>query len=540
MSVSKVGRKLWWVAGLLLVLGLAGAYWVRGKLRGGDASDVARRLPANVGLVVLGRGALELAGQLADVSGSGALDPALRALVQHLSERVGFDLLSPSAWLATGLDPTRPWALAAAPHGAGAGDWDVLALVPSRDDAALERSVLTLYEKGSEPLTHEPRDGFTAHRTTGGDAFGVHKGWLAFVRAPSPARSPIDSLSLLLGEPDATLADDPGFRSALASAAEGWHVFGYAAPAAIEPARLGTNGAANWSPAFAARGATLSARLTDRELTSRVSLLHQLGSGYAGIHARQLVTPLDSRIPGEPVAVLRLQLDLPRTWELARREGSATGHDFDAVTRRLREETGIDFVADVLTPLDGRITVLLLPRPDEVATPIEIVAYAGVRDMAALQAVFDRSVPKIEQVPLTIDKTPSGAWYTTPDRIGVGLVREHLVLALGDPPRVREVIERGDRSFVATLQEPARAELARDHTAFAFLDAARSARLLDVAELDLDPAQREAVRSLRGLSASFRVEGDAWTLETVAYAPEQGFTSAWRQQLRKGFGASAP
>lgn len=529
--------KFLWIVGLLLVLGLGAAYWVQGKLRGGEASDVARQLPANVGLVVIGRGALELGQQLAEL-GTSAIDPTLRTLVEHLSERVGFDLLSPSAWIATGLDPTRPWALAAAPNAASTAGWDVLVLVPSRDDAALERSVLTLCEKSSEPLTHEPQSGFTAHRTVSGGAFGVRQGWLAFAQSASAERSPIDLLTTLLGQPQATLADEPGFQSALASAPEGWHVFGYAAPAAIELARLGDNGAASWSPAFAARGATLGARLTDRELALRVSLLHQPGSGYAGIRAGQLLTPLDARVPGAPVAVLRAQLDLLRAWDLARSEGSATGHDFDAVTRRLRDETGIDFVADVLTPLDGRITVLLLPQQGQTATPLEIVAYAGVRDMAHLQAVFERSVPRIEQVPLTIDKTPSGTWYTTPDRVGVGLVHEHLVLALGDPARVREAIERGDVSFVSELQEPARAGLARDHAAFVFLDAVRSARLLDVAELDLDRTQRGAVRAVRGVASSFRVEGDAWTLETIAYAPEQGFSQVLREQLQKGFGTA--
>ncbi|MET0410809.1 MAG: hypothetical protein ABW217_05915 [Polyangiaceae bacterium] len=532
--------KFLWIVGLLLVLALGAAYGVRGKLRGGEASEAARRLPANVGLVLFGRGALELGKQLADMAGSAARDPALRTLVEHLGEQVGFDLLSPSAWLATGIDPTRPWALAMTLYGADPEQWDVHVLVASRDDAALERATLNLYEKNATALSHEPRAGFTAHSTTSGVTFGVHEGWLALARSARPERPALDLVEAMLDGPEATLADEPGFRDALASAQDGWHVFGYAAPAAIELARLGTNGAASWSPAFAARGATLSARLTDRELTSRVSLLHQVGSGYASIRAGQLVTPLDARIPGEPVAVLRLQLDLLRAWELARSEGSATGHDFDAVTRRLREETGIDFVADVLTPLDGRITLLLLPRQDALATPIEIVAYAGVRDMAKLQAVFERSVPRIEQVPLTIDKTPSGTWYTTPDRVGVGLVREHLVLALGDPSRVREVIERGDRSFVSELQEPARAGLARDHSGFAFLDSVRSARLLDVAELDLDPAQRSAVRALRGLASSFRVEGDAWLLETIAYAPEQGFTKVMQEQLQKGFGSGVP
>jgi hypothetical protein len=369
----------------------------------------------------------------------------------------------------------------------------------------------------------------------------VHEGWLAFARSARPERPARELVEAMLDGPEATLADEPGFRGALASAQDGWHLFAYAAPAAVELARLGNNGAASWSPAFAARGATLSARLTDRELTSRVSLLHQVGSDYGSIRAGQLVTPLDARIPGAPVAVLRLQLDLLRSWDLARSEGSATGHDFDAVTRRLREETGIDFVADVLTPLDGRITLLLLPQPGEVATPLEIVAYAGVRDMARLQAVFERSAPKIEQVPLTIDKTPSGTWYTTPDRVGVGLVREHLVLALGDPERVRDAIERGDASFVSGLQEPARVGLAQDHSGYAFLDSVRSARLLDAAELDLDRAQRSAVRAVRavrGVSSSFRVDGDTWTLETIAYAPEQGFTKVLQEQLQQGLGGA--
>lgn len=539
MLESGARRKLTGLVGLVLVLVLAGAYWLQGKLRGGDASDVARRLPASVGLVVIGRGALELGRQLADVTSAGALDPALGALAAGLSERVGFDLLSPSAWLATGLDPTRPWALAASPRGSDVDGWDVLALVPSRDDAALERTALTFYDKSALPLTHEPRDGFTAHRTTSGVAFGVHDGWLAFARSTSPERSPSDTLAALLDGPDRALADDRGFAAALASAGEGWHVFGYVAPSAIELARLGTNGAASWSPAFAARGATLSARATDRQLTVRVALLHQLDSGFASFRAGPLLPPLDARIPGDPIAVLRVQLDLRKVWDLARAEGSATGHDFDAVTRRLREETGIDLVEDVLGPLDGRITVLLLPREGEPATPVEIVAYAGVRDMPRLQAVFERSAPRIEQVPLTIDKTPSGTWFTTPDRVGVGLVREHLVLALGDPPRVRDAIERGDRSFVAELQEPAQSGLAQDHSGFAFLDLEQSARLLDVAELDLDPAQQRAVRSLRGLSSSFRVEGDTWTLETIAYAPERGFTKTWQEQLQRG-GASPP
>jgi hypothetical protein len=533
---TRAKAKFLWIVGLLLVLGLGAAYWVRSKLRGGEASDAARNLPADVGLVLFARGALELGEQLAHVTGSAARDPALRALVEHLSAQVGFDLLSPSAWLATGIDPTRPWALAATLHGAEPEQWDVHLLVPSRDDVVLERATLTVYEKNARPLSHEPSAGFTAHSTASGVSFGVHEGWLALARSAKPERPARELVEAMLDGREPTLADDPGFRGALASAQEGWHVFGYAAPAAVELARLGTNGAASWSPAFAARGATLSARLTERELASRVALLHQTGSGYAGIRAGQLVPPLDARIPGEPVAVLRLQLDLLRAWDLARGEGRATGHDFDAVTGRLREETGIDFVADVLTPLDGRVTVLLLPRQGEQATPIEIVAYAGVRDMAGLLAVFERSVPRIEQVPLTIDKTPSGTWYTTPDRVGVGLVHGHLVLALGDPPRVREAIERGDRSFVSGLQEPARAGLARDHTAFAFLDSVRSARLLDVAELDLDPAQRSAVRAVRGVSSSFRVEGDAWILETIAYAPEQGFSRVLQEQLQKGLG----
>lgn len=530
MTASSVKRKLWAVVGLLLVLGLAGAYWIRGKLQG-DARDVARQLPANVGFVVIARGGVELGARLGELGSASARDPALRALFEQLRAQVGFDLLDPGAWLATGIDPTRPLALGATLHGAEPEQWDVLVLIPSRDDAALERATLTFYEKHAGALGHEPLAGYTAHSTTGGVSFGVHGGWLALARSGRPEQSSRDVLATLLAAPADPLADEPGFRAALASVGDDWHLFGYAAPAAVERARLGPHGSASWSPAFAARGATLSARLSDRELTTRVSLLHQSGSGFASIRAGQLVAPLDPRMPGEPVAVLRLQLDLPRAWDVLRGEARATEHDFDAVTRRLRDETGIDFVPDVLEPLDGRFTVLVLPNQGSEATPLEIVLYAGVRDMPRLQALFDRSVPRIDQIPLAIDKGADASWYTTPDRVGVGLVRDHLVLALGDPPRVRAAIERGESSFVGALPAPAQSELARDHTAFAFFDAARSARLLDRAELDLGAAQQSAVRAVRSLSSSFRVEGDRWTLETIAYAPERGFIQAWQEQL---------
>jgi hypothetical protein len=529
---ARSGKKYLLLVVVLLALVAGGALWVLGKLRGAKVDDVAARLPANTSAVLIATPSAESLSELAKALDDPAFDPALKQKLATLGARhLGFDVASASAWLATGVDPLRAWAVAALNRGTPR-DWDVLVLVPSHDDAALERTLLGLCEKNGVSVSDDARPGFTAHLAPGGAAFTVADGFAVLALS---SRSAVDVLATFFTRPERSLAQDEGFRAALRASGTGSQLLAYAAPAAVDMLQQGAGAEQPWLADLADRGASLSARLEGHKASSRVSLLNRPGSLLARIAGHDLVEPLDAHVRGEPLALLRLQLDLARLMELVVPEAGASGPAADLFGAALEQRFGIDLKQDVLGLLDGRITLLLLPAAPGEALPSDYVVYAGLRDMARGQAAFERVVSKLGLPAERIQHSATGTWFMAPEAASVGVTRSHLVLFVGGPARQIADLEQGGQSFVDKLPASARAQLARNDAGFLFVDSARSASLLDRAALPgaVDPIQAQVARAVQSFSATLHIEGDTWTLDTLSEAPEQGFSSVWRALLER-------
>lgn len=516
----------------LLAAGGVGLYlWL--SMRGGDAEEIAERLPADAGGVLVARGfaelALEFRGLAQPAADGGQPSEAQERFAREFEETMGFRPDDPQGWASAGVDFTRPWGLgvSALPDLRNADDAEWTALVPVTDGDRATALAMRLLEKGrasTQPANFGAHAGYLIEDSA---ALAVDDDYLVLVGSGRRGFDPSTAMRLYLDRDRASnLAKQEPFKGALQAVGDEWQVLGYAPPATL---------AAFWAEADAdARaafgdlgdaGAVVSGHLDDLALTQRMLLLQTapLPPMLKGGADR-----LSDRLSGAPLAVGRLGLDYGAAWEagMARPE---VARDLQKFSSSVRDEWGVDVKTDLVDNLDGPLSFAAVKGGD---LP-HAVGWVGLKDPKKANTLLDVVVARLRDMGMRLSDEKAGEdrWVTAQDNVALGVVDHDLIVTFGAGRlnMVKADLKGGATGFAAGLPAAARAELQGGPPIFLYYDVAQLLAALDgnvIGRRMLDRDTRQLAGLISGVSTSLDIKGRNVEVRSTFYAPKGGFSAA--------------
>jgi hypothetical protein len=240
-------------------------------------------------------------------------------------------------------------------------------------------------------------------------------------------------------------------------------------------------------------------------------------------------------ISGDAVVALRIGLDLPAwlTWlekfpemQSAMDYGLAMGSGF----------LGANLHTEGLENLSGRMGAVLLQPLEPSKAPLDGVAWMELKDGAASRQLVERScAAAAAMLGLEVGPNPGDdRYWCTSDFMGLGLAKNHLLLAVGGgrPEHLRDTLGK-EESFLNSLPPIVQDSMGAEDFLAAWIDA-RSLPILANEEA-LPPnirllfsqfpadALSEAL-PVAGISSSASLHKDFGHLDVAFHAGEEGFT----------------
>jgi hypothetical protein len=496
--------------GGLLVSGVVGYFTLMEKIEAGTLEEVAERLPADAQTLVVFRGLGELGRDFLDALQVAPEDERKR---QEIEDEYGIDLSSPWDLYETGIDPFRPFAVAAlhldmqmvdaeegeTSTGLKEIHWDmnrsvtaIMIPVHDEEDAYLfVKGLIPRLDLGTGPETSIDLARETAQGVSFGEtsAMGVENGYLFFIYSGDPSFEAVVELKRVMEvEPATSLYNAAEFSQQRALVGEEWNFVSWGAPGLREPALTRYFRDLLNQEQYAMLASSLSHKV-DLEsielggfhtvahlspelgrIRSVVDLSPMLGGDSVQIGPKEQAAAVGNpgifpMVSGTPLAALRLSLNTEYLWTEWLSQNEMIQENLEMLPPGA-EEIFID-------NLSGNITLAVLARgnpvqwepgdsPDEIpgliqgseAIPFPIKLAFGIefKDSSLL-------LPELEGwgMPCEEPEVEDGIWWCSSDASSaIGVADNHLIYAFGVDPRSEFDAVRAGKvdSIYATLVEP--------------------------------------------------------------------------------------
>jgi hypothetical protein len=500
--------------GGLLVGGVVGYFSLIEKIEAGTLEEVAERLPDDTQSVVVFRGLGEIGRDFIDVLS--AIPEGDDDKLEKIEDEYGIDLASPWDLYETGIDPFRPFAIAALrldvrlvqpeleegeySTDEKEPDWDpdrsvTVLMIPVHDEADAFHFLSDLVPKlgwgdGAASETELDMRRETAQGVSFGDgsALGVENGYLFYIRSGDPSFKAADELERVMRvEPDLSLWTTSDFAQQRALTDEDWNLMSWFAPGLREHSLTRYLREIMERDNFKVLASLLSKKVDlDQMDWGAISTVAHLSPELGRLRTVMDLSPLlgtdavrigaDQQgeavgnpgvlafVSGTPLVAIRLTLDTEYFW--------TDWLDQDELLRKELEALPETTEPKLIENMTGNITVAIMARdnpidwkigdpydqvrgllPGDEAVPFPIEFVLGIE-------VKDSSllIEEMNDWGMPCDESAAeGIRWCSPDPTSaIGISENHLVFAFGveRQAEIDAVMSGKVDSFYATLVEP--------------------------------------------------------------------------------------
>ncbi|MFN7134920.1 MAG: hypothetical protein ACK4N5_22780, partial [Myxococcales bacterium] len=364
----------------------------RALLESDPLEDIEARLPRDTAVLVAVHRLPELARTLRAFSGD-RLPASLEEVRQKFKGMAGFDPFDEEGWRTSGLDPRRAWALAS--QDASEPDHALILLIPVTDESKAVATLRTALTKSGDATVEEAKEGGRTvwrvreeGRTDA--AFAFDGGLLVAVATVKPDTTPEAALTRLLEQSKAdALGARPEYQALKRNAGDGWNLFAYGSSEALRE-RLAETEQQELSQKLGTRGLAGTLALDEQRLHGRLVALQDANARASKLYRRGRDT-LGERIGGTAIAAGRASFELKELYAIA-----SEGREREAKEARERTEEryGIDVEKDVLENFTGQLSAAVLENGGQGLLPVDVVAWAPVKDPARTAGLVAKLVEK--------------------------------------------------------------------------------------------------------------------------------------------------